>query len=204
MPCPNSARSVALMPAAAVLAALVVPAADAPAALPALEVVGRLVHPPIAEASGLAESRRRPGVCWTLTDSGGPARLFAVRPDGTLLADVEVKGAVNLDWESLAASGEGEDARLYVCDVGNNLGLPVRWVYVLKEPDLPEPADGPGGPDGKPLSVPVERVIAYRFPEGEPPADVEGVVARDGELILFRKTTGRSAAGSGRTGSLTT
>ena len=47
--------------------------------------VGEFTSPKITECSGLAVSRKNPGVLWVHNDSGDSARLFAVKEDGTLL-----------------------------------------------------------------------------------------------------------------------
>ena len=48
----------------------------------------------IDESSGIVMSRQYPGIFWTHNDSGDLARLFAVRANGQLVAQVRVKGAV--------------------------------------------------------------------------------------------------------------
>ena len=102
--------------------------------------VGRLVHPPIQESSGLVASRTHPGVFWTHNDSGNPPRLFAVRADGSLIREYVV-GAPNVDWEDIAADDKG---RLYIGEIGNNGGLlPLRAVYRVEEPDPTAKAEGP-------------------------------------------------------------
>ena len=53
-------------------------------------VLGAINDPSIDESSGLAASRRNPGLLWTHNDSGNPPYLFATNP-GNLrvsLADV--------------------------------------------------------------------------------------------------------------------
>ena len=46
---------------------------------PRPERIGTLEHPEIREASGIAASRRHPGIFWVHNDSGNPPSLFAVR-----------------------------------------------------------------------------------------------------------------------------
>jgi hypothetical protein len=147
----------------------------------ALERVGTLAHPAIREASGLVESRKRPGVFWTHNDSGNPAALFAVRGDGSLIREFVV-AVPNVDWEDLAIDDEG---RLYVGDIGNNEGrLPLRAIYRFDEPD---PLVEPAGPL-KPSSA-----TYYRFvPDGR--FDAEGLAIDGARALIVAKTfDGRDA-----------
>jgi hypothetical protein len=148
---------------------------------PALEPLGRLDHPAIAEASGIVKSRRYPGVFWVHNDSGHPAALYAVRRDGTLIREYAVR-APNIDWEDIAADGEG---RLYLGDIGNNGELlPVRAIYRLDEPDPSRPAVGP---------LPVTASAHYGFPRGGR-FDAEGLII-DGRraVVVAKKSAGRDA-----------
>ena len=71
----------------------------------------------IDEASGLTASNRHSGVFWTLNDSGGTPRLFAINDQRELLSTLMVKGATNVDWEAITSDGQGH---LYIGDFGNN------------------------------------------------------------------------------------
>lgn len=135
----------------------------------------------IAESSGLVESRAWPGVFWTHNDSGDGPRVFAVRADGSLLREVAVQGAVNVDWEEIAT---GEAGRLWIADTGNNSNdRRDLTVYGLPEPD---PAGA--GP------VRVDRVIHVHYPEqvafpdpGARNFDAEALFWADGTLWLLTK-----------------
>jgi len=125
--------------AAALLAAAVLAGLAGPA--PAQEVPGavvavRLEDPRIVESSGLALSRRHPGVVWTHNDSGDAARLFAVGSDGRTRAVLTLAGVEARDWEAVAA---GRDDRgrpaLFAGDIGDNNGVwPEVAVYRVTEP----------------------------------------------------------------------
>jgi hypothetical protein len=104
--------------------------------VPGAEVVVRLQDPRIVESSGMALSRRHPGVLWTHNDSGDRARLFAVGADGRTRAVLTLAGVAARDWEALAA---GRDDRgrpaLFVGDIGDNNGVwPDVSVYRVAEP----------------------------------------------------------------------
>ena len=64
-------------------------------------VTGRVAAAAASELSGLALSNSQAPVLWTHNDSSDRPRLFAVAPDGRLLAAVAVTGAENVDWEDM-------------------------------------------------------------------------------------------------------
>lgn len=139
-------------------------------------VVGRL-DPAIREASGIAASRRHPGIFWVHNDSGNPPELFAVRRDGSLVRKYRV-GVPNVDWEDIHVD---DDGHLYIGDTGNNgQRLALRMIYRLDEPDPNEPAD-----DDKPL--PVTRAWFYRFADRESRFDAESLFQLDGRFVVIAK-----------------
>jgi hypothetical protein len=94
--------------------------------------------PRITEASGLAPSRRHPGIIYMHNDSGDGPRIFAVGPDGRTRAIFTLAGARNRDWEGMAMGRDGAGRpALYVADVGDNLGGQWPFVTVYR---IPEPA----------------------------------------------------------------
>ncbi len=131
-----------LLAVLAVLAVLTVPAVPGRAA-PALTAADRATvlltirDPRITESSGLAASARHPGVLWTHNDSGDAPRVFAVGPDGRVLATLTLRGAVARDWEAMAAGRDpaGRPA-LFLADIGDNLhgAWPSVSVYRVTEP----------------------------------------------------------------------
>ena len=101
----------------------------------------------ITEASGLAASRRNPGVWWTHNDSGGPNQVFALSDSGALLSTITLTNAENRDWEDIAVgppSGHG-GATLYVADSGDNTVIqdPTGGRGNVRIYRLPEPAVDP-------------------------------------------------------------
>jgi hypothetical protein len=119
---------------AAALLGLAVPASAQE--VPGAGLAMRLQDPRIVESSGMALSRRHPGVLWTHNDSGDRARLFAVGADGRTRATLTLAGVEARDWEALAA---GRDDRgrpaLFVGDIGDNNGVwPEVAVYRVAEP----------------------------------------------------------------------
>ena len=84
---------------------------------------GELQSRDIAEASGIAASRRNAGVFWVHNDSGDRNRIFAIGSDGKHLGVFIVRGCPMWDWEDIAV-GPGPEAGqsyIYIGDVGDNL-----------------------------------------------------------------------------------
>lgn len=143
--------------------------------------IGRLEHSPVREASGLVASRQYPGVFWTICDSENPPHLFAVDGAGRLLAEYKLDQTGNIDWESIAADSQGN---LYIGDVGNNLGLPLRWVLKVREPD-PRLAVATSAEPVAVAKLTVDKLVAYRFPAA--PFDVEGMLFWEDSIYLLSK-----------------
>lgn len=129
----------------------------------------------LEEASGVAASRRHPGVLWTHNDSGGKAAVSAVDSTGRELGRVRVAGARNRDWEDIALGPCPGGECLYLADTGDNrLRHDEAVIY-----RIPEPAPGDT------VSAPAER-FPLRYPGG--PRDVEALyLLPDGALYLVSK-----------------
>jgi len=131
----------------------------------------------LRETSGVAESRRTPGVYWSHNDSGRDPELFAVGADGRHLGRMTVTGASNGDWEDIASGPcpDGGPACLYLSDTGNNDKKRKHVsLWVFPEPD----------PGARATAKATE--YRARFP-GEP-TDVEAIfVLPDGRVYLVSK-----------------
>lgn len=124
---------------ALVLLCLLLPGARAqffPGSLPAnVTKAGDLKHPGLIESSGLAASRRHPGVLWTHNDTESPVFLFAMTREGTHLGAYELQGANPVDLEAIA----WHDGFLYLADIGTNgMRRSHSAIYKVTEPDLSE------------------------------------------------------------------
>ncbi|MEM6702078.1 MAG: hypothetical protein AAF690_05205 [Acidobacteriota bacterium] len=171
MPLPKLSRSLA---AGALLLTVCMPSsAQTPVKIKSEELL---------EGSGLARSKRYPGVFWTHNDSGDSARLFAIDRRGKQLGEWRVSGARNQDWEAVAIDDQG---RLYIGDIGNNANARRDLaVYIVEEPD---PATGGG-------TIPSLKRLRYRFPDlpyPPPPNrrnyDAEAMFWTGGNLYLLSK-----------------
>lgn len=148
---------------------------------------GLFRNPALSESSGVAASRRQPGVLWSLNDSGNPAWIFATDTLGRDLGVFAVAGARNQDWEAISLGPCGAEDCIYIADVGDNEGRrPTVQLYRIPEPTVPAPA--------RKRATARAEVLQVRYPDR--PRDVEAaLVDRDGGVILVSK--GRS--GTART-----
>src|SRR5688572_19556551 len=94
----------------------------------------------LPEASGIAASRRTPGLLWMINDSS-PAVLFGVSESGATNARVQVSGADITDWEDLSIAPCAGGNCLFIGDIGDNDGVrsSIR-VYRIPEPSSTETA----------------------------------------------------------------
>ncbi len=133
----------------------------------------------LRETSGLAASRRHPGVLWTHDDSGGEPALYALDAGGRLLGTVRVTGAVNVDWEDIALGPCATGDCLYIGDIGDNEARrPSVQIY-----RVPEPAPGAA------QTAPAERV-SVTYPDG----------ARDAEALYVLPDASVYIVSKGRKG----
>jgi hypothetical protein len=134
--------------------------------------------PELPEASGLAVSRRHPGVLWSHNDSGGEPVLVAVDATGRVCGRVRVPVRAR-DWEDISAAPcDGGDC-LYLADVGDNrLTRPRVQIHRLREPALGDTV------------TPVPETFTAVYPDGPHNAEAAFVVGAE----LFIVTRDRVAA----------
>lgn len=148
------------------------------------ERTGVFQSPRVTESSGVAASRRHPGILWTHNDSGDGPYLYAFDLTGRDRGTFRVTGAAAVDWEDLALERCPDDPGfcLYIADTGDNLERrPHVTIYAVPEPDV-LPPDG----DTQVRPTAPARAIQVRYPDG--PKDVEAMwVAGDGRAMLVSK-----------------
>jgi hypothetical protein len=111
------------------------PAAFIAATGPRPVKVGVIDSPALNGCSGLAASRRQEGVIWTFTDLKGANSVYAITPIGHVLGTFRVTGSKNVNWEDIAADGQGN---IYIADTGNNdKSHKVLTIYRIAEPAAP-------------------------------------------------------------------
>jgi hypothetical protein len=146
--------------------------------------VGELENAALDETSGLAASRRRPDLLWAINDSGAPPRLFALGLDGSDRGTVELTGAINVDWEDLAAFELDGTPYLLVADVGDNVARRSRVVlYVVEEPVLAGDRFAAGA------TASVAWTIELVYEDGPLDCEAVGVDPVAGRVLLVSKRT---------------
>jgi hypothetical protein len=150
----------------------------APARADAAKKVCTIEDPRIIESSGLAASRRHPGIVYTFNDSGGTPQVFAIGPDCRTKATLTFGGARNRDWEAMAIGADG----LYAGDIGDNLNGVWPYVTVYR---IPEPAV---------LRTQTLRATAYRvkYADGARNAETMMIDPRTNRLYIASKEFGGS------------
>ena len=83
-------------------------------------IVGRIQAPGLAELSGIAASRNKPGRFWAHNDSGGDPVLFCLTRTGASCGTTAIEGAEVVDWEDIAAFAGPHGSELYIADTGDN------------------------------------------------------------------------------------
>ena len=100
--------------------------------------VGTVQSAVIKGASGLAASRKNPGVLWIHNDYG-PACVYAMTAEGKHLGVYNFAGAKNLNWEDIAI-GPGPEPNvdyIYAGDIGdNNAKRKDVTIYRIIEPNV--------------------------------------------------------------------
>ena len=141
-------------------------------------VSGTVSHPALLEASGLTASAITAGVLWTHNDSGDSARIFALRTDATVAAEIAVEGASANDWEAIAAAPFEGTPALYIGDIGDNLkARPNVTIYIVREPSLSPP----------PKSVSVMKRLDLTYEDGAHDAEALLVDPIDGTIVIATK-----------------
>jgi hypothetical protein len=92
----------------------------------------------LPEGSGVAASRRTPGVFWAHNDSGDPV-VFALDQKGSVTGRIRVTGAQVDDWEDIAVGPCGPSSCLYIADIGDNSGKR-KHITLYRTPE-PAPSD---------------------------------------------------------------
>jgi len=101
---------------------------------PCLVANGPTDLPDLPETSGLAVSRRTPGLLWSHNDSGNESILFAIDAAGRVEGRVRLDGRTR-DWEDISAADCLADHCLYIADIGDNSASRRRFrIYRVPEP----------------------------------------------------------------------
>ena len=130
----------------------------------------------LREASGVAVSRRNPGILWVHNDSGDPV-LFAIDTLGNLRGRVRITNLPNEDWEDIAAGDCDGGHCLYIGAIGDNMqNRADRAIHILAEPAVSDTVAS------------VQRSISYQM---QKPEDTEALfVIRDKAYLVTKGRRG--------------
>ncbi len=144
---------------------------------------GAFENTAINESSGVAASKKNPGIWWTHNDSGGKPRIYAFNEAGKDLGFFDVKGAHNLDWEDMAP-GPCPDGKpcLYIGDIGDNPRFrPDITVYRVPEPDL-DPTKKNKGTTATAVK------FRLKYPDGSHDCEGLWIHPKTRDIVLVTKT----------------
>ncbi len=154
-------------------------------------VLGTVTDPVIDESSGLAASRRFPGVLFTHNDSGDEPFVYCLDLQAASCGAWRVTGAEAFDWEDMAAGPgpAGGGPSLYLGDIGDNLDQRTE-IVVYRIPE-PQPAAGAtaGAPSTKaaPGTTPPAEILRLRYPDGAHNAEALAVHPTTGDIYIITK-----------------
>jgi hypothetical protein len=125
----------------------------------------------------MVAGRAQPQLTWIVNDSGNPAEIYGVGPDGRTRSVLQLRGAANRDWEGLAPGTDADGTpTLWVGDIGDNdEQRDAIWVYEVREPS--------GAGD---QAVPSRR---YRLAYPDGPHDAEALLVdpQDQAVVVVTK-----------------
>ncbi len=139
-------------------------------------------HTPAAlpELSGLAASRRHPGIYWAHNDSGNAFVLYALRESGTVVASFTILGVTAVDPEDVGVGPCARSARrtcIFVADTGDNLRSRSR-VQIVR---VIEPDDLRSGPL-------IAQAFPFTYPDGAHDAEALLIDPRTAEAYVVTKS----------------
>lgn len=132
------------------------------------------------ELSGIAASRRHPGVYWAHNDSNNAGALFAIDESGRVRATFPLRGLRPRDTEDVAVGPCGPKDRrscIWLADVGDNLRRR-REVWIARVPE-------PERLDGRALQVDAD---SFRYPDGARNTESLVIDPRDATPYVITKS----------------
>ncbi len=143
---------------------------------------GTIKDKKVAEASGIAISRRNNQLLWMNNDSGNPATIYALNRQGTVVASVKVEGVKNRDWEDVASFDYQGKPYLLIADVGDNdAQWPSYLLHIIAEPQLDL------NKSGAKLKVKPAWTIEFTYPDGQHDCESVAVDMQNHKVLLLTK-----------------
>ncbi len=137
---------------------------------------GTIKLPELTESSGLAASASFPGLWWSHNDGKHKTELFLISEDGKEQGHIELRGALNRDWEDISRFDWQGKSFLLLGDIGDNLGNRSSiTLYVFTEPQKQRG------------SVIVEFSLKLTYPDGPRDSEAIAVDTHEGFIYLLSK-----------------
>ena len=150
--------------------------APAPLSIESARRTGTVESQILDEISGLAISRKTPGVLFALNDGGNTTQLHALSETGATLGQWTVK-ARNRDWEDMGSLKMNGKDYLVIGDTGDNDRVRAEsTLYLVEEPSLDTPSTT--------ILIPAE-TLRFRYEDG--PRNVEAFAFNGTTLYLISK-----------------
>lgn len=149
------------------------------------QILGVMTGTGAAESSGIAASRRNPGVLYVNND-GPSTGLYVINTEASFLGRLNLSGVSSVDWEDIAM-GPGPQAGtsyIYVGDIGDNNSIrPSINIYRLPEPAF----DAHGGDQTTTLAAGQFTAITLQYPDGAYDSETLLVDPQSGDLFCITK-----------------
>jgi len=129
---------------------------------------GKVEYSELREASGLASSKKNPGVLWSHNDTKDKNRIYAMSGNGKHLGVYLVKNADDRDWEDIAVGPGPEISKsyIYIGNIGDNdLEHDIKYVYRCEEPVVSTTQSATAE------TIENVDVLQFRFPDGKHDAE---------------------------------
>jgi hypothetical protein len=140
------------------------------------EPAGIVTDQRLGEISGLAASRRHPGLYWALNDGGNAAELQLMDGTGAHRGRVAIAGVRNIDWEDLASFHLHGKDYLLIADTGDNGGIRQDLLlHVVEEPTARD------------TTATVAWTVRFRWPDGPRDCEAAAVDPIRGDVLLVSK-----------------
>ena len=151
-------------------------------------MLGTVREPAIGESSGLAASRRNPGMVWTHNDSGDEPLIFCLDLQAKFCGVWRVTGAEAFDWEDMAAGPGPRPGQpyLYLGDIGDNIDQRTE-IVVYRIPEPTAPNGDVDGTLGSPASTTPAEALRLQYPDGPHNAEALAVHPTTGDVYVITK-----------------
>ncbi|UKM65790.1 hypothetical protein GSB9_02361 [Flavobacteriaceae bacterium GSB9] len=123
----------------------------------------------LKEASAV-ETITNSDLLWTIEDAGNESTIYGFNKRGNLIKTINIKNAVNIDWEDLTSDHEGH---LYIGDFGNN-NKKRKHFTIYKVSDFE-------------TNNSTAKTIGFRLPKGVNTEDFEAFFLFNDNFYIFSK-----------------